>query len=89
MKIRNDSPNPAELSEVAAPHIPRPEEDERTPSEPATTAADSAETSAIARALGPDAARIARIREGVRNGTYSVPARELSAHIIDAHLDRD
>lgn len=50
-------------------------------------AADSVETSGIARQLEADPARLERLRQAVRSGTYQVPASELSTRIVNEHLD--
>jgi anti-sigma28 factor (negative regulator of flagellin synthesis) len=49
---------------------------------------DNATISAIAQHLHADPARLDRLREAVLNGTYTVPAHEVSARIIDEHLNK-
>lgn len=51
---------------------------------------DTISSSDLVRKLQTDPAREARIdrlREQVQSGTYSVSARDVSARLIDAHLD--
>ncbi len=50
-------------------------------------AGDTAETSSIARHLEADGVRLERLREAVRSGTYSVLPLEVSARLIDEHLE--
>lgn len=49
-------------------------------------ASDQVQESNIALSLQPDVARLERLREAVRNGTYSVPAADLSSSILNEHL---
>lgn len=62
---------------------PQPAETQRAPAE------DSVETSAIASQAATDPAKIERLREAVRSGTYVVDARKVAASIVREHLDND
>jgi anti-sigma28 factor (negative regulator of flagellin synthesis) len=59
---------------------PRPE------SERAASVDDSVQTSAIASAAAGDPAKVERLREAVRAGTYAVDPKEVAAKIIGEHL---
>lgn len=48
---------------------------------------DSAQVSEIAKRVEADPARIEKLREAVRNGTYHVSARDISSKLISEHLD--
>jgi anti-sigma28 factor (negative regulator of flagellin synthesis) len=58
----------------------------RPESEPAAPIDDSVQTSAIASAAAGDPAKVERLREAVRAGTYSVDPKEVAAKIIGEHL---
>jgi flagellar biosynthesis anti-sigma factor FlgM len=89
MKIQNDAANAARP--ISADTKPAPAARKEPPagqtagaSEPPS---DTVEISAVADHSQSDPARLERLREAVRNGTYSVPASEVSARLIDAHLN--
>ncbi len=87
MKIQNDAVNvPLPVSSDTG-KISRKDGAAGAEADNNKTKADSATTSAIAHHLQADPARLDRLREAVRSGTYSVPAHEVSARIIDEHLD--
>ncbi len=91
MKIQNDGGNTAlpVSGETANSRVSRKDRAAQQSGEAVEPAADTVTTSEVARYLETDPARQARIdqlREQVQNGTYSVPASELSARMIDAHL---
>ena len=87
MKIQNDAVNtPLPVSSDTG-KIARKEDASGAQAGSKVTAADSATTSAIADHLQTDPARLDRLREAVRNGTYSIPSLEISARLIDEHLD--
>jgi anti-sigma28 factor (negative regulator of flagellin synthesis) len=89
MKIQNDAANAARP--ISADTKPAPAARKERPADQAASAgeplSDAAEISAVAEQSQSDPARLERLREAVRNGTYSVPAHEVSARIIDAHLN--
>jgi flagellar biosynthesis anti-sigma factor FlgM len=91
MKIQNDGGNTAVpvSGDTANSKLSRKERAARASGEAIQPAADTVTTSEVARYLETDPARQERLdqlREQVQNGTYSVPATELSARLIDAHL---
>jgi flagellar biosynthesis anti-sigma factor FlgM len=49
---------------------------------------DSVETSGVAAKALEDSAKVERLREAVRSGTYSVDAKEVAASIVREHLER-
>lgn len=53
-----------------------------------TDSADSVQTSGTAQQLEADPARLERLREAVRSGTYKVPALEVSSRIVDEFLNK-
>ncbi len=90
MKIQNDGgqlPGPAISTNKTAARVVNKERLESRASD-GTDSVDSVQTSGAAQQLEADPARMERLREAVRNGTYKVPALEVSARIIDAHLDK-
>ena len=90
MKIQNDAGDSlAPLSgDAGVPKLPR----ENSPSEPAAATeqpiSDTVEASEILRHIEADRARLERLRKAVRDGTYVVPAAEVSARIVDDHLNK-
>ena len=91
MKIQNDSGNTAlpVSGDTANSRVSRKDRVAQHSGQPVEAAADTVTTSEVARYLVTDPARQARnahVREQVQNGTYSVPANELSARLVDAHL---
>jgi flagellar biosynthesis anti-sigma factor FlgM len=88
MKIQNDAANaarPVPADTKSAPPVRKERAAERDAGA-SELPSDAVEISAVAGQSQSDPARIERLREEVRNGTYSVPAREVSARIVDAHL---
>ena len=92
MKIQNDGGNtalPVSGDTAATSRVSRKTRSAQESGEAVQTAADTVTTSEVARYFKTDPARHARLdqlREQVQNGTYSVPASELSSRLIDAHL---
>jgi anti-sigma28 factor (negative regulator of flagellin synthesis) len=91
MKIQSDLGNtaPAISSGSAASKPATTDQTSDVKSAANEASADSVSTSGLADRLEADPAReaqIERLRQAVRDGTYSVSASDISASIVDAHL---
>jgi flagellar biosynthesis anti-sigma factor FlgM len=89
MKIQNDTANaarPISADTKSVPGARREQASDRTASA-SELPPDTVEISAVVEQEESDPARLERLREAVRNGTYSVPASAVSARIVDAHLN--
>lgn len=88
MKIQNDGvSSPSPVSTGAAARISSKSVPRGNPVEGDQPTSDTAEVSAIAHQIEADPARLERLRDAVLNGTYTVPATDVSARLIDEHLD--
>lgn len=89
MKIQNDNnPPPLVGGDKAASRVSSKDKPGRLSKTVEQPAVDTAETSPAAKQLEADPVRLERLREAVRSGTYSIPAGEIAARLIDEHLNK-
>ena len=90
MKIQNDVSNfaPPVTGDTGAPRVPPKDKVGEPSGAPAPQSTDTAETSPVARQREADPARLEQLRKAVQSGTYSVPAGEVAARLIDEHLSK-
>jgi anti-sigma28 factor (negative regulator of flagellin synthesis) len=90
MKIQNDAGNSAAplSGDAALAKLSRKDQTSDLAASPEKPVTDTVETSSIAQHLEADPARLERLREAVRNGAYAVAAHEVSAKLVDEHLNK-
>lgn len=82
MKIQNEPAAPASITR----DMTQQRVTQQKAAEEGRTVDDSVETSGLTVKAEADPQRLDRLRTAIREGTYSVPASEISARLIDEHL---